>query len=184
MDLSGIISITGMSGLHKVIAQTKNGLIVESIVDKKRIVAYSTYKVSALSDISIFSTGEDIPLNGIFQKIMDKHQSGPAIDHKASDEEIKKYFIEVVPEYDQSRVYISDLRKVIGWYNLLQKHDLLKTKPEEKNEDDAQKAKISIDEPSKPAQTIPKVKPKNIVKPAKPANVPKKTQGVRKTGTA
>ena len=74
MDLSGIISIAGMSGLFKVIAQTKNGLIVESLIDKKRVQAFSTQQISALEDVSIYSTGDDVPLKEVFQKIYEKEK--------------------------------------------------------------------------------------------------------------
>ena len=183
MDLSGLISIAGVGGLHKVVAQTKNGLLVESLIDKKRIIAYAHYKVSALEEISIFSTGDDVPLKDVFQKMLDKHQGGASIDHKAGDEEIKKYFLEVFPEYDQERVYTSDIRKVINWYNSLQKQDLLKAKPDEKKDDEAPKIAAVTEEK-------PKVKPKPVPTGKDFAKVPKapagykKTQGVRKTGVA
>src|SRR5262245_60194295 len=106
MDLSGIISISGMPGLYKVVAQSKAGLIVESLIDKKRIPAYSSYKISALEDISIFTTGDDMPLSDVFQKIHDKEKGGAAVAYKASDNELKTYFGEALPEYDHDRVYI------------------------------------------------------------------------------
>src|SRR5689334_3170999 len=113
MDISGIISIAGMSGLFKVVAQTKNGLIVESLIDKKRVPAYASHKVSALEDVSIYSTGDDVPLKEVFQKIYDKEKGKPAIDHKSPDAELKKYFKAAFAEYDEERVYVSDIKKVI-----------------------------------------------------------------------
>lgn len=183
MDLSGLISITGIGGLHKVIAQTKGGLLVESLTDKKRIIAFSHFKVSALEEISIFSTGDDVPLKDIFRKIYDKHQGGASIDHKVSDEELKKYFAEVFPEYDKDRVYVSDIRKVINWYNTLQKQGLLTEKAEEKKEEEAPKIAAAVEEKPKPK---PKPAPaaKGLSKAPKAPAAPKKTQGVRKTGTA
>src|ERR1700749_2931681 len=140
MDLSGIISIAGMSGLYKVVAQTKNGLIVESLTDKKRVPAYSTHKVSALEDVSIYSTGDDVPLKDVLQKIYDKEKGAPCIDHKQAEAELKKYFKAVFPEYDEERVYVSDIKKVLSWYNLLQKDGLL-DKKEESAETDKPKVK-------------------------------------------
>ena len=98
MDLSGIISIAGMSGLYKVIAQTKNGLIVESLIDKKRVQAFSTHKISALEDVSVYSTNDDVPLKEVFQKIYDNEKGGACIDHKSPDAELKKYFKTVFAE--------------------------------------------------------------------------------------
>jgi len=179
MDISGIISITGMSGLYKVIAQTKNGLIVESLLDKKRIPAYATHKVSTLEDVSIFSTGDDVPLKDVFQKIHDKEKGAPCIDHKSSDSELKSYFKSVFSEYDEDRVYVSDIKKVLNWYNILQKEGLLEKEPEQ-SEEDKLKLKTSAD-----AANALKVKKKDTnSKPLKTAGSKVGTQGVRKTGVA
>jgi hypothetical protein len=179
MDLSGIISIAGMSGLYKVIAQTKSGLVVESLIDKKRVPAYSTSKVSALEEVSIYSTGDDVPLKDVFQKISDKEKGAAAIDHKSPDAELKKYFKTVFPEYDEARVYVSDIKKVINWYNTLQKEGLL-TKKAEKKEEEKDKPKVKAD-----AKGAVKTKLKDTnSKPVKTASSKVKTQGVRKTGVA
>ena len=183
MDLSGIISISGQPGLFKVVAQSKNGLIVESLIDKRRIPAYSSYKISALEDISVFTTGEDMPLSEVFQKIYDKENGGPAIDHKADDAALKKFFSEALPDYDEDRVYASDIRKMLSWYNLLHKNDLLKTKEQEAEADDKGEKKTKIEDKTKSAPG-PKAKPKGAAKPVK-TNAPKvRAAGVRKTGTA
>jgi hypothetical protein len=180
MDLSGIISIAGMSGLFKVIAQTKNGLIVESLIDKRRIPAYSTHKVSSLEDVSIYSTGDDVPLKDVFQKIYDKEKGGPCIDHKSPDAELKKYFKAAFPEYDEERVYVSDIKKVLNWYNALQKEGLLEKKEEAKTDEDKPKIKAPSE---KAGTTKTKVKDQSA-KPVKTASAKVKTQGVRKTGVA
>jgi hypothetical protein len=180
MDLSGIISIAGMSGLYKVIAQSKNGIIVESLLDKKRMPAFATHRVSALEDVSIYSTGEDVPLKDVFQKIYDAEKGGACIDHKQGDAELKKYFKSVFAEYDEERVYASDIKKVLMWYNVLQKEGLL-DKQEEKIEKD-EKAKLPIANESKiPTKTNVK---DTLAKPVKTASAKVKTQGVRKTGAA
>lgn len=178
MDLSGIISIAGMSGLYKVVAQIKNGLIVESLIDKKRIPAYATNKVSALDDVNIYSTGDDVPLKDVFQKIYDKEKGGLAIDQKSPDAELKKYFKAAFPEFDEERVYVSDIKKVIGWYNLLHKEGLLEKKPE-KTEEEKLKIKAVEDKGSAKA----KIKDTNT-KPVKTASSKVKVQGVRKAGVA
>jgi Domain of unknown function (DUF5606) len=178
MNLSGIISIAGMSGLHKVVAQIKNGLIVESLVDKKRVPAYSTSKVSALEDVNIYSTGDDVPLKEVFQKIYDKEKGGAAVDHKLPDAEMKKYFKAAFPEYDEERVYVSDIKKIISWYNLLHKEGLLEKK-EEKTEEE--KPKLKAKDEKAPAKT--KLKD-TTNKPVKTAASKVKVQGVRKAGVA
>ena len=179
MDLSGIISIAGMSGLYKVIAQTKNGLIVESLIDKKRIPAYATHRVSALEDVSMYSTGDDVALKEVLQKIYDKEKGGPSINHKSADAELRSYFKTAFSEYDEDRVHTSDIKKVISWYNILQKEGLLEKK-EEKPEEEKTKVKASTD--TKSAGKT-KVKDTNT-KPVKTASSKVKTQGVRKTGVA
>ena len=167
-----------MSGLYKVIAQTKSGLVVESLLDKKRVPAYSTSKVSTLEEVSIYSTGDDTPLKDVFQKIYEKEKGGASIDHKTPDAELKKYFKDVFPEYDEARVYVSDIKKVISWYNTLQKEGLLAKKEETKEKED--KPKIKAD-----AKGAVKTKMKDTTtKPAKTASSKVKTQGVRKTGVA
>ena len=179
MDLSGIISIAGMSGLYKVIAQTKNGLIVESLIDKKRIPAYSTHRVSALEDVSMYSTGDDVALKEVLQKIYDKEKGGPCINHKSPDAELRTYFKTAFAEYDEDRVHTSDIKKVLSWYNILQKEGLLEKK-EEKAEEEKSKIKASTE-----TKTTTKTKVKDTnAKPVKTASSKVKTQGVRKTGVA
>lgn len=179
MDLSGIISIAGMSGLYKVIAQTKNGLIVESMIDKKRVQAFSTHKISALEDVSIYSTGDDVPLKDVFQKIYDKEKGGAAIDHKSADAELKKYFKTAFPEYDEERVYVSDIKKVLNWYNTLQKDGSLEKKAE--SESDKPKIKAAAADAKGATKTVKK---DTSAKPVKTASSKVKVQGVRKSGVA
>lgn len=181
MDLSGIISISGMSGLYKVVAQSKNGIIVESLVDKKRLPAYSSYKISGLEDISVFTTGEDLPLGDVLQKIYDKEKGGAAPELK-KDDELKKYFGSVLPEFDEDRVYTSDIKKILNWYNLLQKNGLLQKKEEPK----ADVEKGVAEDIKKPKEVkpkaAPKAKPKDTTKAASSVAKGKKTSTIRKTG--
>lgn len=178
MDLSGIISIAGMSGLFKVIAQTKNGLIVESLIDKKRVQAFATHKISALEDVSIYSTGDDVPLKDVFQKMYEKEKGGPAIDHKSPDAELKKYFKAAFAEYDEERVYVSDIKKVISWYNSLQKDGLLEKKEEAADADKLKKAPVA--DAKGAVKTVKDTGPKTV----KTASSKVKVQGVRKSGVA
>src|SRR6188474_841646 len=140
IDLSGIISITGQPGLYKIVAQSKNGIIVEGLADKKRLNVYASTKVSTLTDISMFTTGDDKPLEEIMTSVFDKEKGGAAIDNKADDKAIEKYFAEILPEYDKERVYVSNMRKLISWYNALQASGNLKPKEEKKEGQEKTKA--------------------------------------------
>ena len=129
--LKGILSISGQSGLFKLVAESKNNIIVESLETQKRMPVYSTVKVSALEDIAIYTETEDKPLKEIFKAISDQEDGGTAISHKSANNELKSYFEKVVPDYDKDRVYISDIRKVLMWYNTLQEKGMLDFTEEE-----------------------------------------------------
>lgn len=141
--LKGILSISGKPGLFKMISQGKNNIIVESLMDGKRIPAHSFDKIISLEDIAIFTETEEKPLVEVFKAILEKEGEGnKTLDSKkASADEIKAYFAEVLPEYDRDRVYVSDMKKVLSWFNLLLDKDLLKedevseAKPEEADEE-------------------------------------------------
>ena len=136
MKLKDILSISGEGGLFKFIAQGKNSIIVEHLETKKRSAAHGTAKVSSLEDIAIFTDAEEVPLSEVFDKIFEKEDGGAAIDHKASSNELKDYFAEVLPEYDRDRVYVSDIKKLLNWYNTLQKLEMLIPGSDEEEADD------------------------------------------------
>ena len=138
MKLTGVIAISGRPGLYKVVAQGKNNVIVESLNDKKRFPAYSSDRISALEDISIYTYDEDKPLKEIIATIFEKENGGPAISHKESEANLVAYISEVLPNYDQERVYISDIKKIFQWYNLCHKAGLLVV---EKNDEVAEEVK-------------------------------------------
>jgi hypothetical protein len=177
MDLSGIISVSGMSGLYKVITQTKGGLLVESLIDGKRQPIYSTSKVSSMEDISIYGQGDDIPLKQILRGIRDSKSGTSVPTSKDSNDVIKAAFAEFVPEYDEDRVYASDMKKVFVWYTLLKEKGLL---VESENADAADESKSE-----KPKTDKAIAKPKAITKTASLKASSKgmaKTSTVRKTG--
>lgn len=120
--LKGILAISGQPGLFKMITEVKNSIIVESLLNGKRIPAYSTSKISALADISVFTQTGEIQLKELFKKIQD---TGKTISPKASTNEIKAFFAEVLPEYDEDRVYVSDMKKIFQWYQLLNDLNIL-----------------------------------------------------------
>ncbi|MES2679966.1 MAG: DUF5606 domain-containing protein [Bacteroidota bacterium] len=179
IDLTGIISISGQPGLFKIVAQSKNGIIVEGLADKKRTNIYASTKVSTLSDISMFTTGDDKPIEEIMTSIFEKEKGGAAPDNKADDKTMEKYFGEILPDYDKERVYVSNIRKLLNWYNALQSSGNLKEKEEAKDGDDKTKLLKSTE-----AKAAAKKTAKKDTTKAKTSAGVKKTTGVRKTGTA
>jgi len=125
MELKGIISISGRPGLFKIVSQGRSNVIVESIMDKKRFPAFASEKISAVEDISIFTNDEDVKLTEIFSKLLTQLEGKEAINHKAEEKELRLTFSTYVPNYDMERVYLSDIRKVFQWYNLLLKEGLI-----------------------------------------------------------
>jgi len=119
MDLKGILAISGKPGLYKHVSQTRTGIIIESLADKKRIHAFTSAKISALQDISIYTEGGDLQLSEVFKKIYKKNDGKVALNHKSPAKELTAQFTEVLPEYDKDRVYGSDIKRVFQWYNLL-----------------------------------------------------------------
>ncbi len=132
--LKGILAISGQPGLFKMVTEAKNSIIVESLLTGKRIPAYSTSKISALADISVFTETGEVQLQELFKKIQ---ESGAPVTPKASADELKALFEEILPDYDKDRVYVSDMKKILQWYLLLNEKDLLVDEPEvEKSEEE------------------------------------------------
>ena len=119
MELKEILAISGQPGLYKYVAQSTRGVIVESLVDGRRINASASSKVSALTEISMYTEGDDIPLAEVFTKIYAHTGGKEAISHKETPEKLKAAFAEVLPEYDRDRVHVSDIKKCFTWYNTL-----------------------------------------------------------------
>lgn len=118
--LKEILSVTGKPGLFKLVSQGKNMLIVESLLDGKRVPAYTKDKVVSLGDIAIFTETTEVPLGQVFESVKTKENGAVcSIDPKADNDTLRKYMAEVLPEYDRDRVYPSDIRKLINWYNVL-----------------------------------------------------------------
>ena len=119
MKLDKVMSISGKPGLYELKAQTRGGFVAESMLDGKKISVNLRHNVSLLSEIAIYTYTEEVPLREVFQKIKEKENGGEAISHKESKAKLEDYFSEVLPEYDEDRVYSSDIKKIIQWYNLL-----------------------------------------------------------------
>ncbi|MGB1169845.1 MAG: DUF5606 domain-containing protein [Flavobacteriaceae bacterium] len=124
MEFNKIISVAGKPGLFHAISQTKTGFIVESLVDKKRFPIPSTNNVSLLENIAIYTYEEEVPLLTVFKTIYKITEGKETISHKESGQKLTAYFSEILPEYDEERVYTSNIKKVIQWYNLLVKSGL------------------------------------------------------------
>lgn len=120
MELKDIMAISGHSGLFKFISQGRHGIIVESLSDAKRISISASAKVSSLTDIAIFTNNGEVAFKDVLKKIREAENGGPAINQKSEDKELKKYFEKILPDYDREKVYTSDIKKVITWYNQLQ----------------------------------------------------------------
>ena len=119
MEFNKIIAVTGKPGLFEVVSQTKTGIIVESLMDKKRIPILSTHNVSLLENIAIFTYEEEVPLLTVFKSISEKAEGKETISHKESGKKLSSFFAEILPEYDQERVYTSNIKKIVQWYNAL-----------------------------------------------------------------
>lgn len=122
MSLEKIVSITGKPGLYKIINQTRGGFLAESLLDNKKINVNARHNVSLLSEIAIYTLTEEVPLHQVFSKIFEKEQGKETISHKSSKDELEAFFFDVLPEYDEDRVYPGDIKKVVQWYNLLVKN--------------------------------------------------------------
>ncbi|WP_396600459.1 DUF5606 domain-containing protein [Algibacter sp. R77976] len=137
MSLEKVISISGKPGLFKLITQTRGGFVAESLVDKKRISVSIQNNVSVLSEIAIYTLTEEVPLIQVFENIKKKEDGKPtSVKAKDSKDKLEEYFFDVLPDYDEDRVYASDIKKVIQWYNLLQQHDMLDSLSDEKASDE------------------------------------------------
>ncbi len=135
MTLDKILSISGKPGLYKILTQTRNGFIVESLIDQKKVSVNIHSNISVLSEIAVYTLTEELPLREVLKKIRDKEDSKQtAVSHKDSKDVLEEFFFEVLPDYDEDRVYASDIKKIIQWYNLLQKHEMLEALEEPQEE--------------------------------------------------
>ena len=125
MNLEKILAISGKPGLYELKVQTRTGFVAESMIDGKRITVGMKSNVSLLSEISVYTYNAEKPLAEIFTAIATKESEGPAISHKEDNSALVAYFVEIMPDYDQDRVYPSDIKKILNWYNTLQAKGLI-----------------------------------------------------------
>jgi hypothetical protein len=125
MSLDKILSIGGRPGLYKLLTQTRTGLVAQSLLDNKKVTVGMSSNVSVLSEIAIYTLEEELPLKEVFQKIQLKEKgSKTSINHKSDKLSLEEYFFDVLPNYDEDKVYISDIKKIIQWYNILHDHGI------------------------------------------------------------
>ncbi|MDX1463509.1 MAG: DUF5606 domain-containing protein [Marinirhabdus sp.] len=124
MSLEKILSISGKPGLYQLKTQTRNGFVAESLIDGRKISVGARDNVSLLSEIAVYTLTEEVPLRKVFSKISEKENGGQTINHKVPKVELEEFFFEVLPDYDEDRVYPSDIKKIVQWYNLLQKNGI------------------------------------------------------------
>jgi len=153
------MSVSGQSGLFRFISQGRNGIIVEAFSDKKRSFINASSKVSSLEDIAVFTSEEEVPLKQVLKSIFEHENGGPAPDPKSSPEELKAFMEKILPTYDHERVYLSDIKKLVSWYNTLLSLNMLsfeeepaaeKTEGEPAVEETAKKAPAAKKKTAKP----------------------------------
>jgi len=138
MGLEKILSVAGKPGLYKLITQTRSGFVAESLLDGKRITVSLRSSVSVLSEIAIYTLEEEVPLREVFLKIQEKENGGKtSVGHKEEKIKLEEYFFEVLPNYDEDRVYISDIKKIIQWYNILTENKITDFSIDKENKEEA-----------------------------------------------
>ena len=125
MNLEKILAISGKPGLYALKLQTRTGFVAESMIDGKKITVGLRSNVSLLSEISIYTIDKEKPLVEVMRAIAEKENNGPAPSHKEDNATLAAYFKEILPDYDEDRVYVSDIKKVLNWYNMLQARGLV-----------------------------------------------------------
>jgi hypothetical protein len=160
MDFTKIIVVSGKSGAFKVIAQSRSGFIAESLIDGKKMPISASNRITSVEDIIVFTETDEVKLKEVLKKMKEITNGEQAIDHKSPDKAIVAFFESVLPDYDKEKVYVSDMKKMIFWYNLLQKNNMLEfeedatEEPEKKaenenTEDQPESVKPAVKKPVK-----------------------------------
>jgi hypothetical protein len=146
MNLEGIITVAGKPGLYKVVSEGNNTVIVESFTDRKKTPLYSHNQANMLEEIGIYTYDDTKPLSEIFDDIAKKEKGEQSLSHKSSTNQLTAYFREILTDYDEERVYISDIKKVIQWYNAMQAFGLIEIPKAEKKAKQTAKKKTTTPE--------------------------------------
>ena len=135
MSLVKILYIGGRHGLYKLLTQTRTGLVAESLLDNRKVTVGMSSNVSVLSEIAIYTLEEELPLRAVFEKIQLKEEGGKtSVKHKDDKLSLEEYLFKVLHNYDEDRVYVSDIKKVIQCYNILHDHGITDfSEPEEES---------------------------------------------------
>lgn len=141
MDLSKIISVAGKQGLFRIVAQGRQALIVESLIDGKRMPVHASVRVSSLEEISMFTTGDDVPLSQVLKKLHEVEKGKASLDPKEDTDKLFEKLAETLPEHDRERIYPSDVRKLFSWYDQLLKNGEFEEKEEEKKKEKPEEEK-------------------------------------------
>ncbi len=179
MNLKGIISIAGRPGLFKIVAQGKNSVIVESMTDKKRFPAHASDKISALEDISVYTTDEDVKLIEVYKKMYESLNGNAGLSHKEDPKKLREYVITFLPNYDSERVYDSDVRKLFQWYNTLIAEGLLIPEVEITEAEEV----APIETKAKTPKTVKEAKPAKVAKAPSTPKATNKSAGAKKVAT-
>jgi hypothetical protein len=158
MKISDVLAISGKPGLFKILASSPKNLVVESMIDGKRSSIPGSLRVSSLSDITMYTLEEDVPLREILKSMFDKNKGKPALSHNSAPQEVKDFIDSVVNDLDHGRVYASDLRKLVQWYNLLISQKALPFEEEEEKEDDKKLTAKKPDSKKKPGAKKPVIR--------------------------
>lgn len=167
MVLKTILSVSGKPGLFKLISNAKNMVIVESLADKRRLPIYARDKVVSLGDIAMYTETDEVPLQDILLAMQTKENgAATSIDPNSKPEELRKYFGEILPDYDRERVYDSDIKKLLTWYNLLINAGYTFEKEEEDTEEtgvqeqEEKEQALEVSDTSEEKNEVPAKKPK------------------------
>lgn len=167
MNLEKVLAISGQPGLYALKLQTRTGFVAESLIDGKKITVGLRSNVSLLSEISIYTHSSEKPLAEVMRAIAEKENNGPAISHKEDTAKLIAYFAEVLPDYDEDRVYASDIKKVLNWYNMLQAKGLVSKEAPTEKKSATEATEVDDKAPVKAAKTADDA-PKAAAKKAAP----------------
>lgn len=150
MKLEKIISISGKPGLYKLVTQLKNGFVIEDITSKKKVSIGNSSQVSLLDNIAIYTFDKEVPLFDVFENIAKNNDFKETISHKSSEEELKKFMVQSLPDYDTERVYNSDIKKLAQWYNILQKAGYITPDSfvQAETEESGERKEVTLESPS------------------------------------
>ena len=158
MKISDVLAISGKPGLFTILASSPKNLVVESMIDGKRSSIPGSLRVSSLSDITMYTIEEDVPLREILKSMFDKNKGKPALSHNSAPQEVKDFIDSVVNDLDHGRVYASDLRKLVQWYNLLISQKALPFEEEEEKKDDKKLTAKKLPAKKKPGAKKPVIR--------------------------